>query len=65
MTKSRGIGRGGARNKSGRKEINSISTRFSLHEANVPKLAKWKELGFKNKSDFINICISVFVESIK
>ena len=66
MTKSRNIGRGGARKGAGRNvTTNSTSTRFSLSEENAQKVGKWKELGFKNKSEFINTCISVFVEALK
>jgi len=65
MTKSRNIGRGGARKGAGRNQVNSTSIRFSLSQENAPKVARWQELGFKNKSDFINTCISVFMASLK
>jgi hypothetical protein len=65
MTRSKGIGRGGARKGAGRNvSTNSTSIRFSLSEENAPKVAKWQELGFNNKSEFINTCISVFVEAL-
>jgi hypothetical protein len=55
----------GARKGAGRNKVNSTSIRFSLSQENAPKVAKWQELGFKNKSDFINTCISVFMASLK
>jgi hypothetical protein len=51
MTKSRNIGRGGARPNTGK-----VKTffRFKAIPENLPKINQWEELGFSSLDEFIN-----------
>jgi len=51
MTKSRNIGRGGARKGAGKAKT---FFRFKATLENLPKINRWKELGFSSLDEFIN-----------
>jgi hypothetical protein len=62
MTKSKGIGRGGARQNAGRKPNRKLS--FEPIPENLPLLAKWESLGYKSQDDLINFCLAVVAKEI-
>ena len=55
MTKSRGIGRGGARPNAGKPKT---VFRFKATLENLPKINQWKDLGFSSLDEFINYQIA-------
>jgi|GEM_PF-6088140 len=55
MTKSRGIGRGGARPNSGRIKL----IKFKPTKENLALLSKWQTLGYNSQDDLINFCLAV------
>lgn len=60
MTKSRGIGRGGARKGAGRK---AIYCKFVPSLNVIPLLSKWEELGYKSQDELINTALTLFKNS--
>jgi hypothetical protein len=62
MTKSRNIGRGGARKGAGRRPNRKLS--FEPIPENLPLLAKWESLGYKSQDDLINFCLAVVAKEI-
>jgi hypothetical protein len=61
MTKSRNIGRGGARKGAGRK---SIYCKFIPSLNTIPLLNKWQELGYESQDDLINFALTVVAKEI-
>ena len=57
MTKSRNIGRGGARKGAGRK---AIYCKFIPNPTTALILSKWQELGYESQDDMINFAITRF-----
>jgi hypothetical protein len=62
MTKSRNIGRGGARKGAGK-----VKTffRFKAIPDNLPLLNKWQELGYKSQDDLINFALAVVANQLQ
>lgn len=57
MTKSKGIGRGGARQGAGRK---AIYCKFTPNPEATLILSKWQELGYASQDEMINFAITRF-----
>jgi hypothetical protein len=62
MTKSKGIGRGGARKGAGRK---SIYCKFIPSLNVIPLLNKWEDLGYKSQEELINFALAVIAKNIE
>jgi hypothetical protein len=62
MTKSKGIGRGGARKGAGRKPI---YCKFIPSLSVIPLLSKWQELGYETQDDLINFALAVVANQLK
>lgn len=62
MTKSTGIGRGGARKGAGRK---AIYRKFIPSLNVVPLLTKWKDLGYESQDDLINFALAVIAKELQ
>jgi hypothetical protein len=62
MTKSRNIGRGGARPNTGK--VKTVF-RFKATLANLPLLNRWQELGYESRDDLINFALAVVANQLK
>lgn len=62
MTKSKGIGRGGARPNTGKTKT---FFRFKATLENLPLLNRWQELGYESRDDLINFALAVVANQLK
>ena len=62
MTKSRNIGRGGARKGAGRKPI---YRKFIPNPTAALILNKWQDLGYESQDDLINFALAVIAKELQ
>lgn len=62
MTKSKGIGRGGARPNTGK--VKTVF-RFKATLENLPLLNRWQELGYDSQEELINTALTLMARQLK